>query len=70
MKQLDLVPYNNYNFKNNNIMKETPKGKSRLTTQEKQTILSLRLQRFSIQQIADMTGRSTMSVKRVIYNLN
>ena len=47
-----------------------PQGRTRLTNQEKQTILSLRLQRFSIQPIADMTGRSTMSVKRVIYNLN
>jgi len=69
MKQLDLVQYNNYKtLKKTKIMK--PQGKTRLTNQEKQTILSLRLQRFSIQQIADMTGRSTMSVKRVIYNLN
>tara|TARA_R110000782_G_scaffold8437_2_gene27580 strand:+ start:211 stop:420 length:210 start_codon:yes stop_codon:yes gene_type:complete len=46
---------------------QTPKGRSRLTPREKQTILSLRLQRFSIKQIAEMTNRSTTTVKRIIY---
>jgi len=47
---------------------ETPKGRPHLTNEEKQTILRLRLEKFSIQQISDMTGRGTTTVKRVIYN--
>lgn len=47
---------------------EQPKGKTFLTNQEKQTILQLRLQKYSIRQIAEATGRATTTVKRVIYN--
>jgi len=47
---------------------EQPKGRTQLTALEKQTILRLRLNGFSIQQIANQTGRSTTTVKRVIYN--
>lgn len=48
----------------------TPQGRTRLTSTEKQTILSLRLERFSIKQISNLTGRSTTTIKRVIYPKN
>jgi DNA-binding NarL/FixJ family response regulator len=44
-----------------------PKGRTRLTTQERQRILKLRLDGFSLQQIAEQTNRSITSVKRVVY---
>ena len=47
---------------------EKPKGKFFLTKKEKQIILKLRLQKYSIKQIANATGRSTTTVKRIIYN--
>jgi IS30 family transposase len=47
---------------------QTPTGRTHLTIQEKQLILSLRLQKYSIRQIAEETGRSTQTVKRIIYN--
>ncbi|MCP4324983.1 MAG: helix-turn-helix domain-containing protein [Alteromonadales bacterium] len=47
---------------------EQPKGKTFLTNKERQTILQLRLQKYSIKQIAEATGRATTTVKRVIYN--
>ena len=51
-------------------MNEVPNGRTRMTTKEKQTILSMRLQLYSIKQIAKETGRSQTSVKRVIYQYN
>lgn len=51
-------------------MNEVPNGRTRMTTKEKQTILSMRLQMYSIKQIAEQVGRSTTSVKRVIYSYN
>jgi IS30 family transposase len=49
-------------------MNEVPNGRTRMTTKERQTILSMRLQMYSIKQIAKETGRSETSVKRVIYS--
>ncbi len=51
-------------------MNEVPNGRTRMTTKEKQTILSMRLQMYSIKQIAEQVGRSQTSVKRVIYSYN
>ncbi len=47
---------------------EQPKGRTFLTNKERQTILQLRLQKYSIKQIAQYTERSATTVKRVIYN--
>lgn len=49
-------------------MNEQPTGRTVMTNREKQTILQLRLQKYSIRQISEYTGRSATSVKRVIYN--
>lgn len=48
---------------------EKPNGRTRLNQRERQTILKLRLDGYSIKQIAEMVSRSTTSVKRVIYEL-
>lgn len=47
---------------------EQPKGRTRISSKEKQTILTLRLRGYSLKQISEMTGRSATSVKRVVYN--
>ncbi len=47
---------------------EQPKGKTFVTNKERQTTLQLTLQKYSIKQIAEATGRATTTVKRVIYN--
>lgn len=44
-----------------------PNGRTRLTNQERQRILKLRLEGFSLKQIAQLTNRSVTSVKRVVY---
>lgn len=46
---------------------EKPNGRTWLNNQEKQRILKLRLEGYSIKQIAEIVSRSTTSVKRVIY---
>ena len=51
-----------------NTMQERPKGRTQMELSEKQTMLHMRLGGYSIPQIAEFTGRSTSSVKRVIYN--
>ena len=48
-------------------MNELPKGRTRLTSKEKQTILTLRLQGYSLKQIAEATSRSSTTVKRIVY---
>ncbi len=49
---------------------EKPTGRTFLTNKERQTILAMRLEKYSIRQIAEHTSRSTTTVKRVIYNWN
>ena len=43
---------------------EQPKGRTFLTNKERQTILQLRLQKYSIKQIAQYTERSATTVKK------
>lgn len=47
---------------------EQPKGRTYVSSKEKQTILTLRLRGYSIKQIAEQTSRSATTVKRIIYN--
>jgi len=51
---------------NNSIQK--PNGWSRMTAFEKQQIINLRKEGYSVKQICEMTGRSSMTVKKIIYN--
>ena len=51
------------------IMKEQkPNGWSRTTAAERQQIINLRKEGYSVRQICEMTGRSNMTVKKLIYN--
>ena len=45
-----------------------PAGRTRVELSEKQTMLDMRLSGYSIRQIVEFTGRSTSTVKRIIYN--
>jgi len=45
-----------------------PKGHTYLTETEKGNIVMLRKLDYTIKQIEDMTGRSSSTVKRLIYN--
>lgn len=46
---------------------ETPNGKTRMTSGEKEIIRAYRLQGYSLSQIVRFTNRSLSSVKRAIY---
>lgn len=51
---------------NNSI--QTPKGWTRTTAAERQQIINLRKEGYSVRQICEMTSRSSMTVKKIIYN--
>jgi DNA-binding NarL/FixJ family response regulator len=57
--------------KTKTIMKnqiQKPNGWSRTTAAERQQIINLRKEGYSVKQICEMTGRSSMTVKKLIYN--
>jgi len=49
-------------------METQPTGRTVTELSEKQTMLHMRFGGYSIRQIAEFTGRSESTVKRIIYN--
>ncbi len=50
-------------------MTEQPTGRTVMTNREKQTILQLRLQKYSIRQIAEHTGRSATIAQAAFWKM-
>ena len=50
------------------MKEQKPNGWSRTTAAERQQIINLRKEGYSVRQICEMTGRSNMTVKKLIYN--
>ena len=49
------------------MKEQKPNGWSRTTAAERQRIINLRKEGYSVRQICEMTGRSNMTVKKLIY---
>jgi len=66
MKQKGIRIYNKYKLNKTYIM-EQPKGRTRMSETEKSIIREYRSKGYSLEQIARFVGRSSTSVKRVVY---